>query len=185
MRALTVAAAALAALTLTTVATAAPVYWTPAMMSKALTTLSYGHAGVIGVKCAGVGKPQGPRFQSFRCASTWQINPTRGQPLQVGTVKVFAKPMTAGRVCASTARISSCTVALGPLPGDPTVCNGGTRDAVKCPPSNAYMVVREKLGPMGGECTITTAASSRVVVQCREFTITYTRGSTAWTATVA
>lgn len=172
-------------------ALAAPVYWTPSHMVAALTALQYPHPGILNGSCTGLLTPRHRAYSAFRCRITWQIIGTNGNPTQTGTVRAFAKPAPAGRVCGSTVSLSSCRLlAAGPLAGDPTVCTATRPDPVQkahdCAQAAAKAAIVAKLGVQVN--LVCEQAATVYVWNCTRTagpaTVTFTRGVSAWTATV-
>lgn len=158
-------------------ALAAPVYWTPTHMVAALTALQYPQSGAV--TCHGIAKARHGTFAAFRC--------------RTGATAVYAKPLAAGRVCASPTSLASCkTVAsLGKLTGDPRRCSG---TPVECAENNAQLAARRHVGGPGGlwqgpSFACTPAGTLRYTCPMATtvptvYTVVYTRGQAAWIVTV-
>lgn len=170
-----------------TAAAATPIYWPPARMAKTLTALQYpkGAQPIFKIGCQGTSKPRNGAFAAFRCTVTYY-----GQTRQV----VFAKPLANGRVCGSTAGLKSCKpLTLGPLAGDPRVCNGQTSDACIAVNAQASAQAHWKQQTGYSQPAVRCNPQSQFVYTCVAgqppgqtwtYTVTFTKGATAWATTV-
>jgi len=168
---------------------ATPIWWTPAHMAKALTALQYPHPGILAGTCKGATKARRGAYTGFRCQMTWQIEGTGGVATTSGKATVWARPLAHGRVCGSTISLASCRpLKPGPLAGDPTVCF--LNDPARCAENAAELAARKHVGGPGGlwqgpsfDCTLIGTLKYSCPLD-QVYTVTFTKGVSAWTATV-
>lgn len=165
-----------------TASAAVPIYWTPTKMSKALIALQFPHQGTFSGVCKGAGKARKGAFAAFRCSMGWQL---AGPPLQSGKQTVWAKPMSGGRVCASTSSLKACRLlAKRPLADDPTKCQVNDPTACAQAASKAAIVAKH-----GGQVNLACTQGSDVYHwACTSsggpYTVVWSKGVSQWNARV-
>lgn len=166
---------------------ATPIYWTPPKMVAALKALQWPHQGILSGVCRGQSKARHGAYTGFRCTLTWQTTGAGG--LESGKVAAWARPLARGRVCGSTVSLRACRpLAAGPLANDPHVCTA--TDKTVCVTQNSKLALRRHLGGPGGlyQGDASCQPAVGLVVSCvaggSPYTVTWTRGISAWTAAV-
>lgn len=166
---------------------AAPIYWPPGRMVKALIALQYPHPGILNGTCKGLSKARRGTYMGFRCLLDWQTSGTTG--LESGRSTVWARPLARGRVCGSTMSLKLCRpLAQGPLAGDPTICSAN--DRVLCLHNAAVMAARRHVGGPGGafqgqvSCTQTGPLTFSCTLGTGVYTVRFTKGVSQWLTTV-
>lgn len=172
---------------ITGTASAGLIYWTPAKMGRALVALNYqapANSFLAAASCKGITKSRHGTFTGFRCAVRYAT--PAGQT--VGTGVVWAKPLPAGRVCASMRGLAYCKpAAAGALPGDPRVCQ--LNDPAACTLEAAKLAAGKHVGGPGGLYQGPTSCNpvSAFVFSCqldKTYTVTFTRAAAGWTTLV-
>ena len=181
------------ALLLVGVASAAPVYWTPAQMRAVAPQLpgplvTIETATILSnldgtPTCVGIGTARAGAFPGYRCKVAWK----RGFTMR-GTANMWVRPRTGG-YCVSSIGFGSCPAA--PRPDDPRVCGTSRADvyAENCTTKAAREAVGRAVKAAGRiAVNLGCVPRSTLVIACDwgggTATVTFTLG-TAWRTNVA